>query len=118
MKPRTKKVNSKVETKTTKAATKAASAEVAAPSATKSEAAAPTPAPRPSKIKILKPETKYRGAREQWFARLREFEGKTEGEFLANTKEKPPSLTKNGTPEPPSGWVRFFVRTGVLSLQQ
>lgn len=91
--------------------TKAASAKVEA-TPVKAEAA-PV---RPQKIKVLKKDTKYRGAREAWFNRLQEFDGKTEEEFLASTKEKPPALTKNGTAENPTGWVRFFVRAGVLSL--
>lgn len=89
---------------------------------TEQKAAAPTPAPaaRPNVIKVLKPDATFRGstARSAWFARLKEFNGKSEGEFLESTTKNPPALTKNGTPEPPSGWVRFFVRSGVLSLQQ
>lgn len=76
-----------------------------------------TPAPKPAKIKVLKPDTKYRGAREAWFARLKEFEGKTEGEYIQSCKDKPPALTKNQTAENPTGWVSFFRRQGVLSLQ-
>lgn len=114
MKPR-KKVNNRVKNEM-KEAPKGASAgkEEVKPPAVKAEAA-PTPA-RPQKLRVIKKDTKYRGARDAWFQRLVEFDGKTEGEFLASTKDKPPSLTRNGTPEPPSGWVRFFVREGVLSL--
>lgn len=108
-----------VETKPQTKAAPAASAGAVKPGvAAQKTAAAPTPPARPSKIKILKPETKYRGAREAWFAQLKEFDGKTEGEYLQAMKDKPPALTKNGTPENPTGWVRFFVRTGVMSLQQ
>ncbi len=101
MKPR-KKVNTKVK-KDNEAAPKAASA-------------SPQPA-RPQKLKVLKKDQKFRGARDAWFARLVEFDGKTEGEYLESCKEKPPALTKNGSAENPTGWVRFFVRTGVLSIQ-
>lgn len=111
MKTRTK-VN-KVETKATKAPAKAEAS--ASPKAAAPVAAAP-PA-RPSKIKVTKPDTKFRGARELWFNRLKEFDGKTEGEFLADTRERPPALTKNQTAENPTGWMRYFVRTGVVSLQ-
>lgn len=111
-----KKVNT-VETKPQTKAAPAASAGAVktGPAAVKAEAAPPA---RPSKIKILKPETKFRGARESWFLKLKEFEGKTEGEYIQAMKDKPPALTKNGTAENPTGWVRYFVRTGVLSLQQ
>lgn len=120
MKPR-KKVNHNLKTETKQPeAAKAASAKEGGGGGTdaKTAASAPPPTPaRPQKLKVLKKDTKYRGAREAWFARLVEFDGKTEGEFLASAKEKPPALTRNQTPEPPSGWVRFFVREGVLSLQ-
>lgn len=86
----------------------------------KQEAAAPVePGPKPKRIKVLKKDSKFRGgsAREAWYIRLKEMEGKTEGEFLANTKENPPARTQNGTVENPSGWMRFFVRNGIVSLQ-
>lgn len=102
MKPR-KKSEHKVEAKT-KEAPKGA---VAAPAA---------PPVKVAKLKVLKKDTKYRGAREAWHARLLEFDGKTEAEFIESTKEKPPALTRNGTAENPMGWVRFFVREGVLSV--
>lgn len=118
MKPR-KKVN-KVETKTNKAEAKApasASPKTAAAPAQKVEAAPAAAPARPSKIKVVKADTKYRGAREAWFNRLKEFDGKTEGEFLADTRERPPALTRNQTAENPTGWMRFFVRSGVATLQ-
>lgn len=100
MKPRRK---SERKVKNEKPATQAAPAASASPA-------------RPQVIKLLKKDTKYRGAREAWYNRLKEFDGKTEAEFLANTKESPPAHTRNGTAENPSGWVRFFVRQGVMSL--
>jgi len=111
VKPR-KKAKQNVETKTKAAAPAAASA-------TKTEA---TPAPataRPQKIKVLKKDATFRSetARAAWFARIKEYDGKPESEFLESVKENPPSRTKNGAAEPPSGWVRFFVRQGVMSLQ-
>lgn len=78
------------------------------------EAAAPTS--KPLKIQVLKPDTVYRGARAEWFKRLKEFNGKTEGEFLADTVANPPALTRNGTKEPPAGWMGFFKRQGVVNL--
>lgn len=102
VKPR-KKVNAKVKNEAkTEAAPKAASASAPA---------------RPEKLKVLKKDTKYRGARAEWFARLLEYDGKTQGEYIESCKEKPPAMTKNNTAENPTGWVRFFVRTGVLSVQ-
>lgn len=78
------------------------------------------PPPEPAKpllIKVLKPETKYRGAREAWFARLKEFDGKSLDDYVANCKEKCPQLTKAQTAENPTGWVSFFKREGVLELK-
>lgn len=111
MKPR-KKVTKNVETKT-----KAANAASASKSEVKAEAAPATA--RPQKIKVLKKDATYRGktAREAWYQRIKEYDGKPESEFLDSVKENPPSRTKNGAAEPPSGWVRFFVRQGVMSLQ-
>lgn len=57
-----------------------------------------------------------RGARQAWYARLCEFNGKPVAEFLANTAEKPPSVPKSGNAEKPSGWLRYFQRTGVASV--
>lgn len=74
--------------------------------------------PKPKRIKVLKADAKYRGFREQWYNVLKEHDGKTEAEFLEATKAKPPALTRNGTAENPSGWMRFFIREGVASLQQ
>lgn len=108
------KLNRKAKRVEMKQAAKAASA--SKETVTAQAEAAPTPA-RPQKIRLLKKETKYRGARDAWFQRLVEFDGKTESEFIESTKAKPPALTKNGTAENPSGWVRYFVRTGVMSLQ-
>lgn len=80
--------------------------------------AAPTPpAPKPMVLKVLKKDANYRGARQAWYSRLLEFDGKTEGEYIASTKETPPALTRNGTAENPSGWVSWFKRNGIISLQ-
>lgn len=82
----------------------------------------PTPAApatvvaKPLVIKVLKRDAVYRGARAAWYARLLEFDGKTEGEYLASTKETPPALTRNQTAENPTGWVSWFKRQGVISL--
>jgi hypothetical protein len=75
-------------------------------------------APAPAVVKVLKVKAgmKYRGAREAWYARLQQYEGKSEEEFIKSATTDPPSLTKKNEPEPPSGWIAFFKRTGVASL--
>ncbi len=65
----------------------------------------------------VKPGLKLRGAREAWYARLNEFNGKTEQEFVESATKKPPALTKAGTGENPRGWLRYFQRSGVLELK-
>lgn len=82
----------------------------------KAETPDPVPA-KPMKIKVLKPDAKYRGAREAWFMRLKEFDGKTEEEYIESCKKVCPQLTRAQTAENPTGWVSFFKREGVLSLQ-
>lgn len=78
----------------------------------------PAEASKPVLIKVLKPDAKYRGAREAWFMRLKEFDGKPLDEYIANCKEKCPQLTKAQTAENPTGWVSFFKRQGVMTTQQ
>jgi hypothetical protein len=87
------------------------------PTAVSAEAATTANPSRPLKIKVTKTDMVYRGNRQAWYIRLKEFDGKTEGEFIEDTKKTPPSLTRNGTAENPTGWVSFFRRQGVLSLQ-
>lgn len=106
MKPR--KVKRKVKNETKAEAPKGASASKVATES--------TPQARPNKIRLLKKDVVYRGARHDWYERLKAHDGKTEGEFIASTMENPPAKTKNGTVENPKGWVRFFVRQGVMSL--
>jgi hypothetical protein len=102
--PHRNKVKTKVKNESTSKAAPAASA-----------SSAPTPA-RPQKIKVLKLDANFRGARASWYERLKEYNGKTEGEYIESCKDKPPAVTKNGTAENPTGWVRFFARSGILSL--
>lgn len=75
-------------------------------------------APAPAKVQKLevKAGMKYRGAREAWYQRLVEFNGKDVNEFLKNATDKPPSLTKANTAENPKGWLGFFKRQGVVGL--
>lgn len=67
-------------------------------------------------IKAVKKDAKFRGAREAWYQLLGKHEGKPVAEFYEAAKATPPALTKAGTAEDPRGWVRYFVRTGVLEL--
>jgi len=80
----------------------------AAGAATKKEA-------KPQVLKV-KAGMKYRGAREAWYARLQEFDGKPVEAFLESAKEKPPSLTKKNEAENPTGWLRFFQRVGAAGI--
>lgn len=73
---------------------------------------------KPVLIKVLKKDPKFRGAREAWFKRLVEFDGKSMDEYIASCKEKCPQLTKNGTAENPTGWVGFFKREGIAQFAQ
>lgn len=75
-------------------------------------------APRnyPGKIKLLRNDVQYKGNRQAWYARLKEFDGKTLDEFLADAKERPPAMTRNNTPEPPMGWWSFFKREQVATV--
>ena len=70
----------------------------------------------PAKVLKIKAGMKYRGAREAWYTRLQQYEGKSEEEFIKSATTDPPSLTKKNEPEPPSGWIAFFKRTGVAQL--
>lgn len=72
----------------------------------------------PGKIKLLRTDVRYKGNREAWFNRLKEYDGKTLDEFLTSASEKPPALTRNGTPEPPMGWFSFFKREQVAAVVQ
>lgn len=71
---------------------------------------------QPQVIKAVKAGIKYRGARAAWYEVLVKHEGKTAADFLASTTAKPPSVPKSGTPEPSSGWLRYFVRNGIATL--
>lgn len=81
------------------------------------KSAAPVAAPAKQekpKVLVVKAGVKYRGAREAWYARLQEFNGKSAEAFLESCEKKHPSVPKSGRPEAPAGWLRFFQRTGVV----
>jgi len=71
---------------------------------------------KPTMVLKVKGGMKYRGARDQWYQVLQACDGKSPDEFIKLTKDKPPSLTKKGEAENPQGWLRFFLRTGAVSL--
>lgn len=64
----------------------------------------------------VKAGVKYRGARDKWYARLQEHNGKPASAYLESCKENPPSLPKSGVPEAPQGWLSYFQRTGTVTL--
>jgi hypothetical protein len=58
----------------------------------------------------------FRGARAAWYTALCAHQGKPVAEFYENTAKKPPSLPKSGVAEKPSGWLSWFVRSGIATL--
>lgn len=76
--------------------------------------AAPAPEVKPVLIKVLKKDAKFRGAREAWYTRLLEHDGRPVDEYVESCKAKCPQVTKNGTVENPTGWVGFFKRQGIM----
>lgn len=76
-------------------------------------AGAPVVEASPVIIKVLKKDAKYRGAREAWYQRLVEHDGKPLQTFYASCQSQPPKLTKAGTAEDPKGWFSWFKRQGV-----
>jgi hypothetical protein len=73
--------------------------------------------PQPQVITTVKAGLKYRGARAAWYEVLCKHEGKPAAEFLAATTASPPSVPKSGVQEKSSGWLGYFVRTGVAVVK-
>lgn len=71
---------------------------------------------KPVVIAAVKAGIKYRGARAAWYAVLQQHQGKPAADFLAATTKAPPSLPASGVQENSSGWLRFFVRSGIATL--
>lgn len=67
-------------------------------------------------VKVLKTDAKFRGAREAWYNKLKEFDGKPIADYEKACTDTPPSLPKSGKAEKPSGWIGYFQRTGILSV--
>jgi len=72
--------------------------------------------------KISVKEGNFRGARQAWYERLKEYEGKPLADYVKSCTDDPPSLPQKGKgagkAEKPSGWVSFFVREKVLELSE
>jgi hypothetical protein len=72
---------------------------------------------KPQVITQVKANVKFRGARADWYAVLLQYNGKPAQDFLAATTKKPPSVPKSGVQENSSGWLRYFVRSGICNLE-
>lgn len=64
-------------------------------------------------IKVLKPEASFRGQRGEWFDRIKQYDGKTCGEFCAAFDKIP---NKQGKLYAPSGNLRGAARRGVIEM--
>lgn len=58
-------------------------------------------------------EHKFRGQRLEWFDRVKQYDGKTCEEFSEAFKDIP---NNKGVLYAPSGWIRFYVREGFVTL--
>lgn len=72
---------------------------------------------QPQVIVAVKAGVKYRGARAAWYAVLQQHVGQPAANYLAACTANPPSLPKSQVPEKASGWLGYFVRTGVATLK-
>jgi hypothetical protein len=68
------------------------------------------------KITDKAPEYKATSARALWFAAVSKCNGKTPEEFVEAATKTPPALKKDGKPEHPAGWLRYFVKEGIVAL--
>lgn len=105
----------------TKAQRKLARAAAAATAPVAATLAAPGPVTLPTQpavpqVLVVKAGLYYRGARAAWYAVLLAHNGQPGNAYLAACTTQPPSLPKSGRPEAPSGWLRYFVRTGACTL--
>jgi len=64
-------------------------------------------------IRVLKSEAAFRGQRGEWFDRMKQFDGKTCGEFCAAFDKIP---NKQGKFYAPSGNLRGAARRGVIEM--
>lgn len=84
-------------------------------SATTTETAKPE-----GKVQVLKVKAgmKYRGARDAWYVMLQKYDGKPANDYLEACAKSPPSVPKSGKAEKPTGWLRYFLRTGAATVVQ
>lgn len=68
-------------------------------------------------VLAVKPGVALRGARAAWYTTLQAYNGKPVAEFLAHCASNPPSVPKSGVAEKPQGWLGWFVRSGIASVQ-
>lgn len=73
----------------------------------------------PQPVLVVKGNVALRGARAAWYATLVAHNGQPVGAWLAAVQAVPPSTPQRGKLagklEPPSGWLRWFVRQGIVS---
>lgn len=86
--------------------------QIAAPAAVTSKGTA-----KALNITVGKTNVKFRGARAAWYEVLLQYNGKPAADFLAHCTKSPPSTPKSGVPEPASGWLRYFTRSGIAELK-
>lgn len=70
---------------------------------------------KPSTLQV-KQGVNLRGARAAWYAVLLQYNGQPVATWLQHCAANPPSLPKSGVAEKPSGWLAYFVRSGVAQL--
>lgn len=68
-------------------------------------------------VLVVKPGVALRGARAAWYATLLAYNGKPVAEFLAHCAANPPSVPKSGVVEKPQGWLGWFTRNAIATVQ-
>lgn len=66
-------------------------------------------------IRVQATDKNYRGHTLEWYNRLKAADGKTAEEFL---KANEGVTTPKGADDPPRGWLRHFVQSGVVKLEK
>lgn len=102
-----------------KAAPKAATKATPKPKAQNGSTAAPSAKLQFNKDAASK--VNFRGARAAWLEELANWDGKEVTAFCKHVQDNPPSTPKTGKYankcEPPMGWVRWFVRNGIVTIK-
>lgn len=70
----------------------------------------------PGTLNVLKGNLQFKGARAAWYAVLLQHHGQPAQNYLNTCLANPPSLPASKRPEPPSGWLSWFVRNGVCTV--